>query len=498
MEAIAVFPAAGDGVRDLRDRCASAVVALAADYASRFNRRMVGDPGFPYKDVCVVVGDRTGEGRADPTVAGRLTDERTADLVPAAVPNLPTAARLGLIDRVARFIADGADVAERDLFGFDALKWAVVRDNRPVLDLLIAAGGKPDFCGALAAAVTYKRHSLVAELAGRCELHSRRLDLLTAAVKDGSTQVVRALVETEPAVVLTGSNKVEGALSAAVQIDRGDLVGLILDRASVEPENAGDWWNGLRQRLLTRAIAARKLTVAEVLLERGTEPDPQELHRAVQRKAAKIVRLLAQHGTDLDRKGKEMPKVAAPPGRDGLLDPLGRRLPPPSVPGDEIARRYADPPIFLALEPLLDVKMVALLLDLGANPNVRDTSGRTPLMVAIAHSRIYGRKNGVGWIEPYVPRHLIEGQEDWAHLGVEPVRALLAKGADVGLTDGEGLTALHHAARSDYNAEIAAILLRHGADANARDAAGRTPLDHAVAAKLVRMPEVLAAAAAGR
>ena len=82
--------------------------------------------------------------------------------------------------------------------------------------------------------------------------------------------------------------------------------------------------------------------------------------------------------------------------------------------------------------------------------------------------------------------------------GVEPVRALLAQGAEVGSTDGEGLTALHYAARSDYNAEIAEILLKHGADTNARDSLGKTPLDLAVAAKLARMPEVLAAVKAGR
>src|SRR5262249_47760522 len=152
--------------------------------------------------------------------------------------------------------------------------------------------------------------------------------------------------------------------------------------------------------------------------------------------------------------------------------------------------------LFLALDPRMDLNVVALLLELGADPNVRDGSGRTPLVVAITESRIYGRKNGLGWMEWYVPQRLLPGQEDWAHRGVEPVRALLAKGADVGAADPEGLTALHHAARSDYNVDIAQILLDHGADINARDAAGKTPLDHALAAKLERMPEVLVAAGA--
>jgi ankyrin repeat protein len=150
----------------------------------------------------------------------------------------------------------------------------------------------------------------------------------------------------------------------------------------------------------------------------------------------------------------------------------------------------------MVLRPQLDFDMVDLLLQLGADPNARDGSGLTPLMVAVADSQIYGRKDGVGWIEWYVPQRLIPGQEDWAHRGVEPVLALLAKGADVGLADRDGLTALHHAARSDYNVEIAEILLEHGADVNAHDASGRTPLDHSRAAKLVRMPEVLVAAGA--
>src|SRR5262245_33935654 len=87
-----------------------------------------------------------------------------------------------------------------------------------------------------------------------------------------------------------------------------------------------------------------------------------------------------------------------------------------------------------------------------------------------------------------------KGQEEWAHRGVEPVLALLAMGADVGLRDKDGLTALHHAARSDYGPEIAQALPEHGADINTRDGMVRTPLDHAYAARLVRMPELLVGA----
>jgi hypothetical protein len=80
---------------------------------------------------------------------------------------------------------------------------------------------------------------------------------------------------------------------------------------------------------------------------------------------------------------------------------------------------------------------------------------------------------------------------DCWHEGVANLRLLLAHGANVGLTDANGLTALHYAARTDYGLEIAEPLLSRGADVNARDGAGRTPLDHARELGLTRMPPLL-------
>src|SRR5262249_42139471 len=176
-----------------------------------------------------------------------------------------------------------------------------------------------------------------------------------------------------------------------------------------------------------------------LLLERGADPTPG-LRLAAHLKAREImreiVRALAERGADLNAPLQWQPQKMA--ATDAQLDPLGRQSP-----GNEKLSRLADPPIFDALHPMMDFKMVDLLLELGASPNVRDDSGRTPLMIAITHSQIYGKKGGAAWIERFVPQRLLEGQEDWEHRGVEPVRALLAKGADVALADNAGLTALH-------------------------------------------------------
>ena len=63
------------------------------------------------------------------------------------------------------------------------------------------------------------------------------------------------------------------------------------------------------------------------------------------------------------------------------------------------------------------------------------------------------------------------------------VAGLLANGADPNVTDDKGQTPLHFIAQKGIGKNQAALLIEHGADLNIRDDTGQTPLDYAKKAK---------------
>jgi ankyrin repeat protein len=120
-----------------------------------------------------------------------------------------------------------------------------------------------------------------------------------------------------------------------------------------------------------------------------------------------------------------------------------------------------------------DAKKVALLIAKKANVNARSNLGRTPLMIAAAYD---------GAIE--AARLLIEKGADVnardkggfsvleqaaAVNHIELARLLIATGADVNVQDEGGSTALMQAAQNgDRSAELVKLLLEHGAKVNVR------------------------------
>lgn len=140
-------------------------------------------------------------------------------------------------------------------------------------------------------------------------------------------------------------------------------------------------------------------------------------------------------------------------------------------------------PLHVAVENN-DVKMVGLLIRLGANVSGRDHLGRTPLYLAMHAADPFevvgllldaGAKSELSDRIGIAPLHLAarRGRD-------ELVRELVRYGAPVdAVTLGEGLTPLMLAVL-DLDLEVAEVLLVHGADANLPSKQGATALDLAV------------------
>jgi ankyrin repeat protein len=94
------------------------------------------------------------------------------------------------------------------------------------------------------------------------------------------------------------------------------------------------------------------------------------------------------------------------------------------------------------------VEIVSILLRGGADANIKDGSGYTPLHCAVEHDG-----------------------------NVEIIRALIKAGAEVNTGDRHGRTSLHEAARNGLVEATQALIDNFGTDVNARDNEGKTALD---------------------
>ena len=238
--------------------------------------------------------------------------------------------------------------------------------------------------------------------------------LLSRAAELGHVEIVKVLLEAEPLVYRYAS-----ALKDATWHDRPEVVQFLVESANFDGDRLSDYTEAL-----DFSAMLGRMEIIRIFLDAGVDIDAivgepgTLLHRAAERGQISVVEFLLASGAAID----------------------ARNTSP-----DSYYERQWTPLMFAISENQTPIS--ELLLDAGADINVRDTEGRTPLLLAIEK----GRQS--------MSERLIE------------------MGANLELTGEEGCTALILAVREGHKT-LTERLIAAGADINARDRNGNNALTY--------------------
>jgi len=336
-------------------------------------------------------------------------------------------ARTSNVDAAKLLLRKGAKVnAVEKWRGQTALMWAAAQSSPEMVKLLIAH--KADV-NARSFANTKQR-----QVTGEPRAQARPSGGLTPllyASRQGCLECVKALVKAKADVDMADPDGVSPMLIAALNF-HFDTASFLLD-SGANP-NKWDWWGR----------APLYAVVDLSTLPHGGRPDRPSLDQTTPVQLA-----------------EKLLKAGANPNAQLKLFPPFRALGPD---------RGGDLMLTIGATPLLraakggDAPMIKLLVEHGANVELPNVFGVTPLMAAagLASNEIDTRG-----------RFKTEAE------AVESIELLVKAGADVNAKDLRGQTALHGAAYWGWN-DVVKSLVAHNADLRTKDAKGMTPMDSAM------------------
>jgi len=325
---------------------------------------------------------------------------------------LHLAAKNGNATLVGFLLANGDDPNRRDAGGQTPLHVAAAQGRNGVLEQLLKSGAEIN-----AADATGKTPLMDAALVG----HSDSVKALLAA-------------NANPDLL---DNQGRTALSYAAEKGPVDSVQALL-AATADPNL------GQQDLPLAAAVKAGQLDIAETLLRGGANPNlAGKFSREVSAPG------IGQPGTRYGNFGPYLPlQIAVADGNAAMIKLLLKYKADASA-----TDPWTKPPrslLFYALAPK-DIDLLKAFLEAGANPNVVDGEGQSPLMKAASPQ------------------------------SNEIAALLVAAGAEIKIADRVGRTALVLAVAYE-NKHLTALLLSKGADPNQRMNNGQTPLDLAKSA----------------
>ncbi len=320
---------------------------------------------------------------------------------------LMTAARTGKIGPVKSLIARGADVNAKEHHSQTALMWAAAEGHVDVVNAMIEEGA--DFRTPLDSGFTPLFFAA----------REGRLEAARALLKAGANvnEAMRPKIPDAP-----GSANGVSPLILAVENAHFELAVALLD-AGADPNDGRSGFTALH-------------TISWVRKPNSGDEGQAPPIGSGKLSSSQFVSVLVEHGADVDARLKQRK----------------------SGPG-ELNRSGATP--FLLAADTVDVPLMKLLVELGADPLIPNDDECTPLMAAA----------GIGTLFPSEEA----GTEAEA---LEAIRLALDLGGDVNAVDKNGETAMHGAAYASFP-HVVKWLADHGAREevwNRKNKHGWTPL----------------------
>jgi uncharacterized protein len=311
---------------------------------------------------------------------------------------LMTASRTGKVDAVRVLLAHGADVNTKEKWkGQTALMWAAHEGNTETVKLLLEAGAKVR------------------------ERSNFGWTPLLFAARQGQNEAIKALVAGGASINETLPDGTS-ALVTAVQGLNYETADVLLQHG-IDPNAAAQGWTALHQIAWSRRP------------QRGQNNPGQKPMGNLS--SLDLARKLVEYGADINARQTKEPSSDME-GRNSL-------------------NRYGATPFFLAAKSV-DVPLMEVLLEIGADPFIANVDGDTPLMVA-AGVGVYSQGESPGQPEE----------------SADAVKLLLDLGAPVNDVDRNGETALHGPAWRGSN-EAVTLLVNAGAKLDVRNNRGWLPL----------------------